>query len=59
MLSAATTAWAFLSFVPTEYQGLGELGVISAGGMLVAIFLTVTLLPGTVWLAGFCRQRAL
>lgn len=45
LLSAATTAWAFLSFTPTEYRGLGELGVISAGGMLVAIFLTITLLP--------------
>ncbi len=45
MLSALTTALAFLSFTPTEYNGLGELGVISAGGMLVAIFLTVTLLP--------------
>ena len=45
LLSALTTALAFLSFTPTEYNGLGELGVISAGGMLVAIFLTVTLLP--------------
>ena len=45
LLSAMTTALAFLSFTPTEYRGLGELGVISAGGMLVAIFLTLTLLP--------------
>ena len=51
-LSAATTAWAFLSFTPTEYRGLGELGVISAGGMLVAIFLTVTLLPALFGLLG-------
>ena len=52
LLSAATTAWAFLSFTPTEYRGLGELGVISAGGMLVAIFLTVTLLPALFGLLG-------
>ncbi|WP_435219688.1 MMPL family transporter [Luminiphilus sp. nBUS_07] len=52
MLSAATTAWAFLSFMPTEYKGLGELGIISAGGMLVAIFLTVTLLPALFGLLG-------
>ena len=45
MLSAATTAIAFLSFTPTEYRGLGELGIISAGGMVVALFLTLTLLP--------------
>ena len=52
LLSAATTAWAFLSFTPTEYRGLGELGVISAGGMLVAIFLTVTLLPALFGVLG-------
>jgi len=45
VLSAGTTAIAFLSFTPTEYRGLGELGVISAGGMAVALFLTLTLLP--------------
>ncbi len=44
-LCALTTAWAFLSFSPTEYRGLGELGVISALGMAVALLLTATFMP--------------
>jgi hypothetical protein len=31
-----TTAIGFLGFVPTAYAGLADLGIISAGGMLVA-----------------------
>lgn len=44
-LAAVTIALGFLSFVPTDYTGLGELGLIAAAGMLVAIVLTFTLLP--------------
>lgn len=40
-----TTALGFLGFWPTDYQGLADLGVIAAGGMLIASFLTLTLLP--------------
>lgn len=45
MLCMITSMIAFLSFVPTDYRGLGELGIISAGGMVIAFLLTVTLLP--------------
>jgi len=45
VLCALTTAWVFLSFTPTEYRGLGELGVISALGMAVALILTATFMP--------------
>jgi predicted RND superfamily exporter protein len=51
-LSALSTALAFLSFSPTEYTGLGELGIISALGMLVAFFLTLTLLPAIFGVVG-------
>ncbi len=44
-LCMLTSSIAFLSFVPTAYRGLGELGIVSAGGMLIAFFLTMTLLP--------------
>ncbi len=44
-LCTLTTALAFLGFWPTAYQGLADLGVISAGGMVVAWFLTFTFLP--------------
>jgi len=44
-LGAVTTAVGFLGFWPTDYQGLADLGVISAGGMLIACFLAFTFLP--------------
>jgi len=45
LLCMLTTSIAFLAFVPTDYVGLAELGVISAIGMLIALILTLTLLP--------------
>jgi hopanoid biosynthesis associated RND transporter like protein HpnN len=45
LLCTCTSMIAFLSFVPTAYRGLGELGIISAGGMAIAFILTLTLLP--------------
>lgn len=44
-LCSLTTAVGFLGFWPTAYQGLADLGVISAGGMFIACFLTFTYLP--------------
>lgn len=45
LLCVATTCIAFLSFVPTAYRGLAELGIISSGGMVIAMLLTLTLMP--------------
>lgn len=45
LLCTLTTAIGFLGFSPTDYKGLADLGVISAGGMVVACVLTFTLLP--------------
>lgn len=44
-ICTVTTALGFLGFWPTDYRGLADLGVISAGGMIIAGFLTFTLLP--------------
>lgn len=44
-ICTVTTALGFLGFLPTDYRGLADLGVISAGGMVIAGFLTFTLLP--------------
>jgi uncharacterized protein len=49
-LSALCAAIGFLSFVPTAYLGLAELGVISAFGMLVAWLASLTLLPALLCL---------
>ncbi|MEE4301857.1 MAG: MMPL family transporter, partial [Pseudomonadales bacterium] len=45
LLCMGTSSIAFLAFVPTAYRGLGELGVISAGGMVIAFTLSLTLVP--------------
>jgi hopanoid biosynthesis associated RND transporter like protein HpnN len=44
-LAAAAVAAGFLSFLPTDYRGVSELGQIAGVGMLIAFVTTVTLLP--------------
>jgi hopanoid biosynthesis associated RND transporter like protein HpnN len=44
-VAAAATSVGFLSFVPTDYTGVSELGLIAGVGMLVALALNFTLLP--------------
>ncbi len=44
-LSAVCAALGFIAFVPTDYRGLAELGIISAVGMAVAWAMSLTLLP--------------
>jgi hopanoid biosynthesis associated RND transporter like protein HpnN len=44
-VAAAATAVGFLSFVPTDYTGVSDLGLIAGFGMLIAFVLNVTLLP--------------
>ena len=54
-LAAASTAIGFLSFVPTEYVGVRELGWIAGAGMVIAIVLNFLLLPALLTLL---RPRA-
>ena len=44
-LAAVATACGFLSFLPTNYQGVSELGKIAGVGMLVAFTGSITVLP--------------
>ena len=44
-LAALAAAAGFLSFVPTNYRGVAELGLIAGVGMLVAYIAAMTLLP--------------
>lgn len=50
VLAAAATAIGFLSFVPTPYVGVRELGWIAGAGMLIAIALNFLLLPAALTL---------
>ena len=45
LLCTFTTAIGFWSFVPTDYRGVGELGLIAGTGIFVIFALTLTLLP--------------
>jgi uncharacterized protein len=44
-LAALATAAGFLSFLPTVYKGVSELGLIAGAGMIVAFATSITLLP--------------
>jgi hypothetical protein len=44
-LAAMATAAGFMSFLPTDYLGLSELGQIAGVGMLVAFLSSITVLP--------------
>lgn len=54
-LASAAVAAAFFAFLPTTYRGVAELGMIAGVGMVIAIVLTLTLLPATLALI---RARA-
>ena len=47
-LAAAAVAAGFLSFLPTDYRGLSELGAIAGVGMLIAYLTSITLLPSLI-----------
>ncbi len=44
-LCTATTALAFLSFTPTAFAGMAQLGVIAAAGTVIAFIASLSLVP--------------
>jgi hopanoid biosynthesis associated RND transporter like protein HpnN len=50
MLAAAAITLGFLAFLPTDYVGVSELGVIAGLGMVIGLVLNVTLLPALILL---------
>src|SRR6202022_4728970 len=49
-LAAAATAAGFYSFLPTDYRGVSELGLIAGTGMFIAFFAAITILPALLTL---------
>jgi len=45
ILAAFAAASGFFSFLPTDYRGVSELGIIAGVGMMIAVFFNLTLLP--------------
>ena len=50
-LSALSAAAGFYAFLPTEYRGLAELGLISGTGMFIALATSLTVLPALIALS--------
>ncbi|MCG8588397.1 MAG: MMPL family transporter [Proteobacteria bacterium] len=48
VLCAITTAVGFYAFVPTDYDGVAELGLISGTGMFASLFCSLTVLPAVL-----------
>ena len=44
-LCAVAAAIGFFAFLPTDYRGVSELGLISGAGMFIALFANLTVLP--------------
>ena len=44
-LCTVTTAFAFLAFTPTDFVGMAQLGIIAAGGLVIAFIASITLVP--------------
>jgi len=49
-LAALATTAGFLSFLPTVYKGVSELGLIAGVGMMIAFLTSITLLPALLTL---------
>ena len=49
-LCAFTTSIGFLAFVPTDYKGVAELGLISGVGMILSLVINLTILPALLTL---------
>ncbi len=45
LICAITTAIGFYAFMPTTYEGVAELGLISGTGMLISFLVTMTMIP--------------
>ncbi|MBO0733379.1 MAG: MMPL family transporter [Methylocapsa sp.] len=56
-LAALATAAGFYSFLPTDYLGLKDLGLIAGTGMFIAFFATIALLPALLSIFGTPPER--
>ena len=50
LLAAVATAAGFYSFLPTDYKGVSELGMIAGNGMVIAFLISITVLPAMLTL---------
>jgi hopanoid biosynthesis associated RND transporter like protein HpnN len=48
LICAITTAVGFFAFIPTDFDGISELGLISGGGMIISLIVSLSLLPALI-----------
>ena len=58
LIASCATAAGFLAFVPTDFVGVAELGLIAGVGMLIAFVCTMTFLPAAIALLLRTLSRA-
>lgn len=56
-LGTVTSAIGFLSFLPTDYKGFADLGVIAGGGMALAFLAALTVIPASLGRLGIPAHR--
>jgi len=52
-LCAVTTAIGFFAFLPTDFKGVAQLGLISGSGIFISLVITMTLLPALLGIMPF------
>ncbi|GAB4260829.1 MAG: MMPL family transporter [Methylomicrobium sp.] len=57
LLCAVTTAIGFLGFIPTDYSGVSELGIISSAGMFIGLALSLSIVPALLALMPVSHVR--
>ncbi len=58
LLTGASTSAAFFAFAFTDFRGMAQLGIIGGMGVIVALFVAVTLIPAVVALRPALLARA-
>ncbi len=48
LICAATTAIGFYAFIPTDFAGVAQLGLISGTGMFISLAVSLTVLPALI-----------
>ncbi|MBI2353511.1 MAG: MMPL family transporter [Deltaproteobacteria bacterium] len=59
VMAAATVALAFATFAFTDFKGIAELGIIAAGGVVICVIATFTVLPAMLILLERYRKPGL
>ncbi|ABK99257.1 MMPL family transporter [Pelobacter propionicus] len=58
VMAAATVALAFATFAFTDFKGIAELGIIAAGGVVICVLATFSVLPAMLILLERFRKPA-